>query len=148
MNSWRMISYCWEQNWGAEGLGSTSALSQLGFLPGNCVSQLQDLISIHTCPAVAHTCKCPQQAQQAVMKAAVLSPKTSGSGAKDLRRSEGAGARNPPRGSVSLQSLASGPAPWASHGPSHARKCPMVGLPQAQQSQEYDIYQGPSSPSK
>lgn len=147
MNSWKMIRHCWEQNQGAEGLGSTSALSQLGFLPGNCVSQLQYLIPIRTCPA-RHTCKCLQQAQQAVIKAVVLSPKTSGSGAKDLLRSEGAGARNPPRGNVSLQSLAAGPAPWISHGPSRARKCPMVGFPWAWQSQEYDIYQGPSSPSK
>lgn len=82
-----MVRHCCEQNQGAGGLGTTSALPQLGLLPGNCVSQLQFLIPIHTCPAMAHTCKCPQQAG---MKTAErkLSPKASGSGAKDLLRSE------------------------------------------------------------
>lgn len=81
-----MIRHCWKQTQGAEGLGRTSALSQLGLLPGNCVGHLQYLIPIHMCPATMHTCKCPQQA---VMKAVVLSPKTpgSGQGSAEIRRS-------------------------------------------------------------
>ena len=122
-----MISHCWEQNQGAKGLWRTSALTQLGLQPVNCVSQLQYLIPIPTYPATAHTRKCPQQA---VGGSAVLSLKESGSGAKELLRSAGAGARNPPRGSISLQSLAAGPAPWASCGPSCARGVPWLVYPE------------------
>lgn len=79
---------------------------QLGLQPVNCVSRLQYLIPIATSSATAHTGKC---LQQAVGEAVVLSPKESGSRAKELLRSAGAGARNLPRGSISLQSLAAGP---------------------------------------
>lgn len=90
-------------------------------------SQLQYLMPIPTFLATAHTRKCPQQA---VGEVAVLSPEELVSGAKELLRSAGAGARHPARGSILLQSLAASPAPWASCGPSHARRIPWLVYPE------------------
>lgn len=138
-----MFSHCWEQNKGSKGLWINSALVQLGLQPVNCASQLPYLIHIPTSSATAHTHKCPQQG---VREVAVISPKKSGSGIKELLGSAGAWNRNLLRGSVSLQSLAAGPAPWAFCGLSHDRRVLWLVYPELNIQKSID--QGCSVPPK